>query len=390
MTDGKARFSVPSSVARRRYQTGSLKDEGWRWTARWREDVVQADGTVKRVRKWDVVGLKKDFPTKRLALREMHRIVGPLNSASYRPRTSMTFGQFAEKWMKTVMVHHKPSTQHGERGVIRNHLTPAFGDASLRSITAEVLQEWVSSQGAAANSVRNRVTTLKEMWNTAKAWGYVDHNPFDSLRIPKIVRGTAYFYTLEETLAILNAVPAGWKRLAVRALAETGMRPGELAGLKTGSLEGRVLRVTQSIFKGKVQTTKTDQVRQFVVSQPLADEIREHIADRQGFLFATRSGRPIDMKHFLKRVMNPVLDRLGITAKVKALGLKAGCYPFRHGNITALERHGVPLKIIQQRVGHSAGSDITQQHYLHAVEADDVAAADMLGKLLALDGDTVQ
>ena len=388
MTDGKV--NVPPSVARRRFQTGALKDEGWRWTARWREDVVQPDGTVKRVRQWDVIGLKKDFPTKRLALRELERIVSPLNAVSYRPRKSMGFAEFAEKWMTTIMVQHKASTQHGDKSVIRNHLLPAFGETSLRSITTEILQEWVSSQTVAANSIRNRVTTLKEMWNTAKAWGYVDHDPFAGLRIPKIVRGTAYFYSIEETLAILSAVPAGWKRLAVRILAETGMRPGELAGLRTDSLEGRVLRVTQSIFNGKVQTTKTGHSRQFVVSQPLADAIGEHIVGRQGFLFATSTGRPIDMKNFVKHVMNPVLEKLGITAKVKALGLKCGSYPFRHGNITALERAGVPIKIIQQRVGHSAGSDVTQRHYLHAVEADDVAAADMLGKLLELDGRTVQ
>ncbi|WP_433966013.1 hypothetical protein [Tunturiibacter gelidiferens] len=41
------------------------------------------------------------------------------------------------------------------------------------------------------------------------------------------------------------------------------------------------------------------------------------------------------------------------------------------------------MKTIQHRVGHSIGSDVTSEHYIHAVDADDMAAADALGALLS-------
>jgi integrase len=94
-------------------------------------------------------------------------------------------------------------------------------------------------------------------------------------------------------------------------------------------------------------------------------------------------GKPLSMDNFRNRVLNPILKELGILAKVKALGVRGGNYAFRHMNITELSRSGVPLKTIQKRVGHALGSDVTMGHYIHAVSADDIAAADMIGALLS-------
>jgi hypothetical protein len=53
-------------MARQRQQTGQLIEEHDRWSARWREDVKQPDGSVKRVRRWDVIAPRKGI-TRRMA-----------------------------------------------------------------------------------------------------------------------------------------------------------------------------------------------------------------------------------------------------------------------------------------------------------------------------------
>jgi hypothetical protein len=90
------------SLARRRYQKGSVKFTGGKWRARWREDVVLADGTVKRVNRKKVLGTKKDFATKPLASREMELILAPVNSVHYRPTHQITFAEFARRWSEKV------------------------------------------------------------------------------------------------------------------------------------------------------------------------------------------------------------------------------------------------------------------------------------------------
>lgn len=392
-----------NDLSRRRYQRGSLTKNGNYWRARWREDVIVPAGTpplkgdkplgngtiLRRVSRNREIGSLKEFPTKRLAERELERILSEINREDYRPVVSSTFEVFAPKWMTTVMVHHKPSTQHGERSVINNHLLPAFGRMSWREITAEALQAWVSSQTDAANSVRNRITTLREMWVSAKAWGYTTLNPFEGLKQPSVVKGHSYFFSIEESLAILNELK-GWQHTLVRILVETGMRPGEAAGLKAQS--GRVLRVSQSVFNGKIQTPKSaNAYREFAISAELEAEIAT-LTPRNGLLFTTSTGRPICMKNFLKWTLDPILEKLGIKAKAKAMGLKCGSYAFRHGNVTEMRRRGVPLKTIQKRVGHSAGSGITDEFYVHPVDEDDIRAADLWGELLRPreDGEAIQ
>jgi integrase len=90
------------------------------------------------------------------------------------------------------------------------------------------------------------------------------------------------------------------------------------------------------------------------------------------------------MGKVLSQVLNPILDELGIRAKLEEMGItRCGNYAFRHMNVTEMRRMGVPLKTIQQRVGHAQGSDITDRHYVHAVDSDNLAASDLIGNLLS-------
>lgn len=67
---------------RRRHQRGSLVDDGDRWIARWREDVRLPDGTVKRVRKKDVIASKQECPTKQMAQRKLDELLRGMNKGS--------------------------------------------------------------------------------------------------------------------------------------------------------------------------------------------------------------------------------------------------------------------------------------------------------------------
>ena len=60
---------------------------------------------------------------------------------------------------------------------------------------------------------------------------------------------------------------------------------------------------------------------------------------------------------------------------------RGGLHAFRHANITLMDRLGVPLKLRQQRVGHSEGS-LTLDVYTHVDSEDDVQFAERLGGIL--------
>jgi len=110
---------------------------------RWLEDEIQPDGTVKRVHKSDVLGSLKDFPTKRLALRELDGRVSVVNSPIYRARPTATFNDLAEKWKMLVMINHAESSQGSEKSDIRAWVK-AIGGVQIRNINCELLQVGVS------------------------------------------------------------------------------------------------------------------------------------------------------------------------------------------------------------------------------------------------------
>src|ERR1700722_10192671 len=79
-----------AAMPRRRFQQGGLFLRGkdpQKWIGRLREDVVRLDGSVHRVRKSIVLGIKSkdDLPTEKLARRKLDLYLRRVNAEDYRP-----------------------------------------------------------------------------------------------------------------------------------------------------------------------------------------------------------------------------------------------------------------------------------------------------------------
>ena len=84
-------------MARRRHQHGHVYLDGLKWKGRYREDVITAAG-AKRIRREVILGTRKEFPTKRLAERQMEIVLARINGFDYRPGRVATFAEFLERW----------------------------------------------------------------------------------------------------------------------------------------------------------------------------------------------------------------------------------------------------------------------------------------------------
>src|SRR5438132_2580531 len=89
-------------LARRRYQKGSIRFVNGKYIGRWREDVILASGTLKRLNRKKILGTKEDFKTKREAQRALDLLLAPINSLDYRPTHQVTFAEFGRRWFETV------------------------------------------------------------------------------------------------------------------------------------------------------------------------------------------------------------------------------------------------------------------------------------------------
>jgi len=222
------------------------------------------------------------------------------------------------------------------------------------------------------------VATLRMMWNIARAWGYVVHNPFDGLVLPKRDLVRVHTFSLEETQGIINSASEPY-RTFYSILAETGIRGGEICALRIADLdlENAVIYVRQSVWRGQIQTVKSRKGnRRMPISARLVECLRFYLRtwrpNALGLLFATKGGTPWDHSLVRKRKFHPLLTRLGIP--------KCGFHAFRHGNATLLDQIGAPMAVRQDRLGHAEAQ--TTMGYTHAVTADERTTADDLGRIL--------
>jgi integrase len=337
--------------------------------------VVDAEGNVRRVCRTQVLGYKRDIPTKKLALRELEARLAHINSPSYRPMRAATFGEFVARWEREILPTMKPSTQSTVRSQLRNRLS-TFAGFALRDLQLSTIQSVVSAWKDSPKTVRNLVMTLRSIWGTARKQGYVSHDPLSDLVLPRLVKPKQRFFTEMEMLAIITQAQEPYKSFLWLA-AETGMRAGELCALRWEDIREGCVAVERSVWRGHADTTKSGKVRAFPISEPLQAKLaqmHDGSVDLSGYVFSTRNGTPWDGNIVVKRKLYPLLDSLGIE--------RAGLHAFRHGNETVMDRTlKSPIAVRLSRLGHSDTRMMV--NYSHVISEDDRAVAEYFGNLFA-------
>ena len=113
-------------------------------------------------------------------------------------------------------------------------------------------------------------------------------------------------------------------------------------------LDNAVIYVRRAVWNGRELAPKTkNSIRTIDIDTALADLLRQHLGDRKaGRVFEARNGSPISGNNVLKRVLHPLLKRLGVP--------KAGLHAFRHSRVTMLRKRGTPEDLQKQWIGHSS------------------------------------
>ena len=375
-----------ADMRRRRYQQGTIELSNGNWTGRYLEDVILANGDRKRVHKRVFLGTQKDIPTEKLARRKFEPIIANINSNGHQPKTVMTLREFLKKWEPISLSNYKPGTARNFKTAF-NYFLPVFGDRQLSNIQLEDLQRFVASLKASPAYIRVLIVCFRAVWKCAQDWGYVSHNPFVGLRLPRIPRTNRYAFTVNEVNRILENSAEPYKTM-YWLLAQTGLRIGEVLGLKWEDvdLEKCVIQVKNSVWRGKLQTPKTDaSARSIPVSPKLIEHLRVfslqpssgniHLIRRIGLLFPSRVNGPLKADYLLSKYFKPLLASLGIQ--------DAGFHSFRHANATFMDSLHMPMKMRQNRLGHK-DAETTMDIYTHMVEPDGPVFAAKFDELIAV------
>jgi integrase len=344
-------------VARRRFQKGSvfLNKTKTQWLGMYAEYVLDSNGVERRSRKQVILcpaKLGETVTRKREAQHLLQPYVDRVNSSlalPLRERKNATFEAFAQIWEGDYLSLSKPSTQSGIQSHL-NRLKAAFGKKDMRQIDAGDIQRLVSAmteQKLSPKTIRNLWGTINLIWNAALAQKYVDAL-LPKPKLPRKPKIKPRHFTLADVANII-AASQGEARAFYWLAAETGLRSGELAGLKLTDISGERLTVNRSVWHGKEQSPKTDNaVRTLALSPQLVTLLWEQISRQKlkgrEFLFSASTGSPWDMNLVRQRKFRPFLRALGIR--------DAGFHAFRHFNVlkpdysvslTAIKEERLPM-----------------------------------------------
>jgi integrase len=339
------------------------------WVGEYSEYVFNAHGAEKRKRKQVVLSqVKRDGVT--IGKREAQRLLQPyldrVNSSIASPareRKSITFEAFAEIWKRDYLSQCKPSTISAGKSHVKR-LTTQFGNKDMRSIDAGDIQRMIASRMAqkenpwTPKTVRNVWGTVNQIWQAALAQKYVDAL-LPKPKLPRRPKVKARFFRLQDVANVI-ATCEGETKVFYWLAAETGLRAGEIAGLKLSDIEGESLTVGRTVWNLKEQSPKTDNaVRTLALSQQLVDLLWEQFARQKAkkheYLFTSVNGTPWDMNVYRRRKLHPLLKSLEIPP--------AGFHAFRHFNVSLMDALRFPLKTIQGRIGHALTGSFTLDVY---------------------------
>ncbi len=256
----------------------------------------------------------------------------------------------------------KPATVEAYDSLLRVHLAPHFAGWSLDAINADDLEAFVrakASEGKSPKTVRNALGLLHSIYEFGQRKGWARSNPCKLIDKPRD-DGDAdiRFLEREEVEAVVRAESEVGDELAptlalmYRAAAMTGLRMGELIGLRWLDLDwsaGKV-RVRRSYVRGEFSTPKSRRGSRAVpLADELAAELERHFqgspfqADEDLVFAHPRLGGPLDRSKVRKRFKRAVAR-----AEVRDVRF----HDLRHTFGTQMAGVGVPMRTLQEWMGH--------------------------------------
>ena len=175
------------------------------------------------------------------------------------------FKDFAQKnYLPYAKAHLSPTTFERCKGIIESSLGPHFDSYLYRITTSDVERFKEKRVGQVkASTVNREFSVLRHVLNCAGAWGYLRKNPCAAVKQFKDPPGRVRFLSPEEIVKLLAACdPMSYvqdpnnalnplsklRQLYLRPIVEillhTGMRRGELLGLRWADIDFKEKRIT--------------------------------------------------------------------------------------------------------------------------------------------------
>ncbi|WP_433242951.1 tyrosine-type recombinase/integrase [Actinomadura nitritigenes] len=348
------------------------KDGRWEGAAY----VLTTEGTYKRIRKYGRT--REEVHAKLVQAQQKSGSGVPVADKPWK------LGEYLDYWLEHVVRPAKRwNTYKKYEQTVRLYLKPGLGKLSLDRIRVAKVQAFFNAQIKAGHSVAKvhvMRMTLSAALTRAMREELITVNPAQLATLPPAPSRKVRPWTADEARAFLAAARKEPLYPAFVLMLAYGLRRGEVLGLGWDELDmdQQEIRVHWQLqrIEGELRRTpvKTDAGRRHLPMLPIVWDAMIELADRQmyakraagagwvetGFVFTTRTGRPIEPRN-LARAFERICENAGLR--------RIRLHDLRHTTASLLKRMGVPPSDAKEILGHARIS-VTLEIYTHGDNED--------------------
>lgn len=280
--------------------------------------------------------------------------------------TAPTLATFAPVYLAGARLVNARSSVMAKEDILARYLVPRLGDLRLDQIDYAVIEDFKVGLAETRNArlkrevqrirpktINNILTVLGHVLQVGRKRGL-------TVTVPEISRVKTPlpewdFLTFEESEQLITHAEGTWRTMILVAL-RTGLRRGELLGLRWEDVDlgrGRI-RVVENYVRGQFKAPKNGKPREVPLSAAAREALEAHRHTRAERVFYDAQGKP-----FTQGVMASQLERVCRRAGLRVIGW----HVLRHSFASHLVMRGVPIRAVQDLMGHA--SIVITQRYAH-------------------------
>src|SRR5215204_2129704 len=304
----------------------------------------------------------------------------------------LTVKAYLEKWLSSsVKPSTRPKTFNTYESLCRTAIVPRIGGNNLAKLTALDLQSLytdLGESGLSPRSVHHVHRVLHRAFVQAIRWKLLPRNPCDGATSPKVPRAELTIWSPSDADRFLLTTREHRMHPLYVLAWTTGMRQGELLGLKWSDVEfnagtlavRRALQWQRGVGLVFTEPKTARSRRKIHLSQTALTALQAH-KDRQVFDRRIVAEAWIDNNLVFCNAVGEPLNPTNETKQFQRAVARAGLpsmrfHDMRHTAATILLARGVHVKLVSEMLGHSTIT-LTLDTYSHVIPAmhSDVAAA---------------
>ena len=357
------------------------------------------DSLGKRKTKWISTGLTVKGNKKRAEaiLMDARRNFNPEEPKVMNG--DILFADYMEKWLDIIKSSVAVPTYASYSTTVKKIVAPYFREkeVTLKNLTAKDIQEFYlrELERVSASSVIHYHANIHKALKYAVKIDLIDVNPADKVERPKKDRYVGSFYDADEVNALFAAAKGSKLELPILFGAFYGLRRSEAIGLKWDAIDFDqntiTIRhtVTSCDLDGKrvLVASDTTKTKSSMRTLPLVPFMRERLLALKE---EQKENRRLCGRSYIKDYLEYVcVNEIGDLIKphyvttafpdlLKANGMRHIRYhDLRHSCASLLLANGVPMKQIQEWLGHSDFST-TANIYAHLDYSSKLTSADAM------------